>query len=398
VEDGDGLRHHIPQGGFPRLRRSRIKLETCRNILVVKLDFIGDWVLTTPFLENVRLNAPKAKITAVVLDRAFDLASACPFVDRVISVSDAVGRRTIFGAASVGALAGFRRDIEDGAFDLALVPRWDVDFNGAILVAHGSRAKRIAGFTEASTKRKATVNRGDDRFYTDLVADPRSVHEVEHKLALVEAVGGRVLSRRASAHFTEADGAHAGTFLSDRFGRGPAPVLAVAPFVADPKRVFPLPRLAAIVDALAARHGFRIVVLGSPSHRNEAESFAGRLAAPAASAAGLMRTRESAALTALSAAFLGMDSGPGHIAAAVGTPTAVISCHPKTGHPDHVNSPVRFAPWGEAGRILVIQPDRAVDPCRDGCQAGEAHCIASLSDDRLIADISAFFSRFFPAR
>lgn len=393
TEDGRGVRLHIPAAGRRRpLRRRPINLKTCRNILVVKLDFIGDWVLTTPFLENLRLNAPRAKITAVVLDRAFDLAVATPLVDRVVSVSRAVGRRTVFGAATVEALAGFVRDYEGHAFDLALVPRWDVDFNGALLVAHGSGAPRIAGFSERSTERKALVNRGDDRFYTDLVLDLRSVHEVEHKLALVEAAGGSVGSAKASVHLTHADRQRARQFLDGTFGDG-APVLAVAPFVADPKRMLPLPRFARVIRDLADRFGLNVVVLGSPLHGNEAAEFAAMVGTKAASAAGAMRTREAAALTEMSAAFIGMDSGPGHVAAAVGTPAAIVSCHPKDGHPDHVNSPARFAPWGQAEKVLVIRPETALPPCRDGCQASEAHCIGQLTEEILVPQLAAFIGR-----
>lgn len=399
TEDGNAVRLHIPAAGpWRRLRQRPIDLRTCRNILVVKLDFIGDWVLTTPFLENLRWSAPKAKITAVVLDRAFDLAVASPLVDRVVSVSGAVGRRTVFGAATVAALAGFRRDYLEGAFDLALVPRWDVDFNGALLVAYGSGAPRIAGFTERSTERKALVNRGDDRFYTDLVVDRRSVHEVEHKLALVDAVGGRAQPTGASLHLTRADRERARQFLETAFGAGGAPLLAVAPFVADPKRMLPLPRFARVVRQVADAFGSKVVVLGSPMHRQDAADFAAMVGGNAASAAGLMRTRESAALTEMSAAFIGMDSGPSHVAAAVGTPAAVISCHPKDGHADHVNSPVRFAPWGPAEKVLVIQPETGLTPCRDGCQASAPHCIAQLTEEMLVPKLTAFVGRHLGSR
>jgi hypothetical protein len=62
------------------------ELASCRRILVVKLDFVGDWVLGLPFLHELRRHAPFAHITAVVLDRVFELAVACRSVDRVVAV------------------------------------------------------------------------------------------------------------------------------------------------------------------------------------------------------------------------------------------------------------------------------------------------------------------------
>src|SRR5204863_1891779 len=124
---------------------------------------------------------------ALVLDRSYDLAAASRDVDRVISVSRAERDRVWFGGESVTALAGFLKDYAGGTFDLALVPRWDIDFNGALKLAWASGAPRVVGFSERSTANKAVLNRGDDRFYTDVIVDHRPIHEVEHKLALIEA-------------------------------------------------------------------------------------------------------------------------------------------------------------------------------------------------------------------
>ena len=137
-----------------------VDLEACRKILVVKLDFIGDFVLTTPFLGGLRRAAPDAEITAVVLDRVFDLAAPCRLVDRVVAVPAAAEGPVRFGAASAEDLAAFLRDLRSGAFDLALVPRWDTDFNGATRIAGLSGAERVVGFSERCTPRKAVENAG----------------------------------------------------------------------------------------------------------------------------------------------------------------------------------------------------------------------------------------------
>ena len=131
-----------------------VDLATCRKILVVKLDFIGDWVLTTPFLAGLRQAAPDAEITAVVLDRVYDLAAPCGLVDRIIAVPGAASGPVRFGAGSADDLAAFLGDVRSGAFDLALVPRWDTDFNGATRIAGLSGARQVVGFSERCTPRK----------------------------------------------------------------------------------------------------------------------------------------------------------------------------------------------------------------------------------------------------
>jgi len=392
TDDGERARFFVATVGKARSphRRLAVDLRHLREILVVKLDFIGDWVLTTPFLENLRRNAPQARITAVVLDRVFDLASACPFVDRVVSVSRAERRRIVFGAESPATLACFRDGYLGRAFDLAVVPRWDADFNGALQIAFGSRAATIVGFSERSTPRKRRLNRGDDRFYTHALIDDRIVHEADRDLALIEAMGGGVTSRRVTVGYRPADAARAERFLAESFECSERGVLAVAPFGSEPKKTLPADILARVVRRLTNQFDLDVVVIGSQGNAEDAARFANDLGERAVSAAGPLGTRETAALLARAAAFIGMDSGPAHIAAAVGTPVAVLFCHPANGSPDHTYAPERFAPRGR--HVQVIQPAHATAPCVEGCEANEAHCILALGEDVLLPQIERFVS------
>src|SRR5690349_12577035 len=112
--------------GFSVLSRREIDVRECRNILVVKLDFIGDWVLCTPFLRNLRRSAPDARITALVLQRVFDLAEICRDLDRAVGLNES--RQKALLAGNPGTTGKFLADYRAGAFDIAIVPRRDVDF------------------------------------------------------------------------------------------------------------------------------------------------------------------------------------------------------------------------------------------------------------------------------
>jgi ADP-heptose:LPS heptosyltransferase len=133
-----------------------------------------------------------------------------------------------------------------------------------------------------------------------------------------------------------------------------------------------------------------VAIIGSPGSAEDAARFARGSGERAASAAGPLGTRETAALIARAAAFIGMDSGPAHIAAAVGTPVAVLFCHPADGSPDHTYAPQRFVPRGR--HVLAIQPEHATAPCVAGCEAGEAHCILALTEGVLIRQLQRFLS------
>jgi len=402
VDDGERPRFHVAtvgRAGFSGVPPGGA-LRSCRKILVVKLDFIGDWILTTPFLDNLRSNAPRAEITAVVLDRVFDLAATCPFVDRTVSLSRADQRRVVFAAANVEALASFRRDYRGQRFDLALVPRWDADFNGALQVAFGSRASAIVGFSERSATRRGILNRGEDRFYSHAIVDRRLVHEADRDLALVETLGGRITEAPVRVDFTAADANEADRFLDRAMVRA-KPFLVLAPFGSKARSTLPSARLARIIRRLAKAFDLGLVVVGGPHEEDRAATFARNVGHDAVSAAGKLRMRASAALIARACAFIGMDSGPAHIAAAVGTPVAVISCHPMGGAPDHANAPERFAPRGRAGAAVVIRPVQATAPCQGGCASDEAHCILALDETVLWPQLAGFIEMIFgvsPAR
>ncbi|MCP4384060.1 MAG: glycosyltransferase family 9 protein [Hyphomicrobiales bacterium] len=382
----------VNSGGAQRLP---VDLAGCRRILVVRLDFIGDWVLTTPFLANLRAGAPAAEITIVVLNRVFDLARSCRFVDRVVAVDPAPEGPATFYAADESVLDGFVADYTSGAFDLAVVPRWDTDFNAALRIADGSKAARVIGFSETNTAHRQEKNRGEDRFYSAVLKDEALAHEVEHKLELLVAMGGTVAGRDLQLDLDPADDLRASAFREDRLG-GARQFLAVAPFTV-PRKQLPLERTAALVNRLAAAFDLPVAVIGSPVHAGDAEAFLPQLDCQAAVAVGLS-LGTSAALIGQASALIGMDSGPAHIAAALETPVAVIFNHGVAASPRHASSPERFAPWGDPGRVLILRPDRPLSPCTDGCVVYDvAHCITQLDVDDLFPPIADFVGRFVEA-
>ncbi len=371
--------------------RIAVDLGARRKILVPKLDFIGDWVLATPFLAGLRHSAPQAEITVVVLDRVYDLAAPCRFADRVISVGAASHGPVRFAAGDAEMLSAFVADMEKGVFDLALAPRWDSDFNGALRLAGLSGAETVVAFSEGCTARKQVDNRGDDRFCTAALLDLRDCHEVEHNLGLLAAIGGTG-EACLSLDLTEADRHAAAMFRSGNFGDSTRPMLALAPFAAG-RRQWPLERSVALARRLATDFGMDIAVIGS----SESAADAARVAAQArsenghaVSAAGRLGLRESAALIGSASLLIGMDSGPGHIAAALGIPVATLFSNPAGASQRHVSAPERFRPWAPPERLHIIRPPRHAAPCTDGCDDDHPHCILGIEVDDVYPRLAEF--------
>jgi heptosyltransferase-2 len=366
------------------------ELGSCRNILVVKLDRIGDWVLCTPFFDHLRRCAPQARITAIVAEQVYPLAAACAHLDRVVALQHRDDSHR-FTAADSLTVSAFLADYCTGRFDLALVPRWDVDFADAGQIAAASGAPHVVGFAEACTDRKRRLARGADRFYTHLIESRELAHEAEQSPILLEALGApRVAIGPVRIDTLPLDDQAAASFARRVFGHDARRLLAIAPFAAEARRTLPATRLVPLCRWLIRSCDLKLVVLGAPEDKRAAEDLVSRVGNGAASACGDLTLRQSAALIRRCAALIGMDSGPAHIAAAVDTPVIVLSCHPRGGDPTHENSPRRFAPWAEPSRVLVLQPPQAKAPCTGGCGADEAHCILGLSEAQLAYRVYAF--------
>jgi lipopolysaccharide heptosyltransferase II len=110
--------------------------------------------------------------------------------------------------------------------------------------------------------------------------------------------------------------------------------------------------------------------------------------------AGKTTLRQTAAVLKYCKLFIGNDTGPMHLASAVGVPVIEISAHPRDGSLSHHNSPYRFGPWGIPA--IGLQPKTARPPCQGACTAQEAHCIRNVSVDQVKKTILKLWSE--PAR
>jgi heptosyltransferase III len=330
-----------------------------------------------------------------VSDNVVPLTEGCPHVDAVVSpLNSGAGGALNFRGRSPADLQRFAEDFRAG-FDIAVTARFDFDKGGAATLAAASRAPIRLAHTERATPWKETGNRGFDAAYTHVLPAGPARHEVDSNLALLAALGGSDPGGGVELYPSAAERAVARALLAGGFDGAPwsarpRRLLAVAPSTASDRRNYPLPSLAALVNRLAALAGFDgVVLLGVRDDAARATALAAALSPSVLDLTGAADLRALTALLAEVDAVVAMDSGPAHMAAAVGTPVAALSCHPQGGDPLNPHAPDRFRPWGDAA--LVIQPPRAAAPCLDGCRAAEAHCIAGIDAASSAGEIARFF-------
>ena len=131
-------------------------------------------------------------------------------------------------------------------------------------------------------------------------------------------------------------------------------LIALHPGAGAAVKQWPVSAWVEVANRLAARPGAQIVLTGGPSEEALTAAVASALARPAFDTAGATTLGQLAALYARCAVVLGSDSGPLHLAVAVGTRTV------------HLYGPVppaKFGPWGDPGRHVVLRANWSCVPC-----------------------------------
>lgn len=339
-----------------------------RRVLLLRLERIGDLLMTLDAIRAVRARAPAAEIRLVVGSWNAALARLVPAVDRVESIDapwlSQEGTRSSVREVAARILQWRRHD-----FDLAI--NFEPDVRGNALLAAGGARRRIGYATG-----------GGGGFLTGALRYDRGVHAAANALRLVERAlpAGRASSGTGPPLRIPADAeTRAARRLASHAGRGP--LVGVNPGAGRAVKEWPAACFAAAAAALAESEDATIVLLGSAS---DAAATAGvRAALPRGvrliDLAGGAPLVDLAAVLRRLALLVTPDTGPMHLAAAVGTPVVGIF---------GPSDPVRYAPLSP--RAAVVHADLWCRPCNRmrrpprRCSSGTPDCIARVGVDAVV--------------
>ena len=361
-----------------------VPLPEIRRVLVTKLRHHGDVLLTSPVYTTLKRAAPHAEIDALVYRETAPLLANHPAIARVHVIDRDWKRQGLRAqiAAEVRLLRALRERRYDLLIHLTEHPR------GATL-AHLLRPRYAV--TRERPRGEWFWRARFTHFYRLPRMTPR--HAVEANLDALRRIG--VYPEPADKKLVlvpgDAADARVDTLIRER-GIAPAFVQAHP----GSRWMFKCPppeQTAALFDRIAAG-GRSLVVTGAPDAR-ERELVTSILARMDAAArahvvdlTGELSLPELAALTARARAFVGVDSAPMHIAAAMGTPTLALF-GPSGEH--------EWGPWMVRARVVVSR----AHPCRpcgiDGCGGGKvSECLTSLRADDVYAQLEALLAESAP--
>ncbi len=367
--------------GMRHERRPRGLSEVSR-VLVVRLDEVGDLIMTTPLLRELRRNIPRAWITLVVQSHTYNLVERCPYVNEVATYDKDPDVTGWLLRRHWRALVLASKHLWHRRFDLAIVPRWDADVSHASFLAYFSGAPWRLGYSEKITYRKSQENRGYDHLFTHVMKGNGPKHEVERNLHVIRRMGWTVHQKHLEIWLGPEDERFAEAVLSRNDVRPEDPLVAFGPGAGTPGRMWPVHNFAELGAWLRDEFDARILVVGGEGEEHLGRELERRLGDTVIDVVGQTTLRQAAALLKRCQLYCGNDSGPMHLAAAAGLAVVEVSRHPKYGDPSHDNSPKRFGPWNV--RSTVIRPERPTFPCTDHCSVdGQAHCILNIAVDRV---------------
>ncbi len=329
-------------------------LNEARRLLIVKPSSLGDIVHALPTVHALRRRYPSSALTWLVKREWADVLEGNPDLDRVLAVD-----------LSPRGWPEAVRAVRAGRFDLV------VDLQGLLRSA-------VLGRISGSAARVGFANgrEGSPWFYTHRVSVPDvSMHAVDRYLLVAKFLGASQpdqpafpLPQDAAADarveaWLKAEGITAGT-----------PLAALNPSARWTTKRWPPESFAEVGDWLQ-RQGARVLLVGGTGERPVGDSVLRAMSTGAVDLVGKTTMKELIALLRRVRVFITNDSGPMHLAAAVGAP--VIALFGPT-------DPARTGPYGAGQRVL--RHEVPCSPCfsRTCTNATALECLTSIRPQRVI--------------
>lgn len=359
--------------GLRRARRSA--LAEPRRILVARLDNIGDVVMSSAFLRELRRNFPSAHISLLVRPSTRNLVETCPHVDEVLSFDCTKRGRLAVIRLHLRALrlalmhCWFRR------YDLAISPRRGLDTHYCTLLMYMSGSPKRVGCTANHLASRTTKESPLEKLLTDEIPSGMTGHEVAHNLKVIKFIGGEVLETHLEMWLTREDQEIAERLIFEGESKTSGILIGLAPGASSPKKAWPIQRFTELGEALRQRYSCRLLVIGGRGEEEYGRTLRAALGGTVIDVVGRTTLRQTAALLRHCQILIGNDSGPMHMAAAVGVPVVELyhSAAPSTFGLDAASA---FHPWEVP--YTLVRPQSALPPCRGRCGGTGAHCILAI--------------------
>lgn len=343
---------------------------TIDRILCIRLDSLGDMVMTTPALKAIRETLPHCHLALMTSSAGATIAPQIAAVDELL-VYDAPWMKATAPRSSSQPEHEMGDQLRDRQFDAAVI---------FTVYSQSPLPAALMCYLADIPLRLAHCRENPYQLLTDYIPDPEPAltrHEVQRQLDLVAQVGYRTDDPRLAIEVPVNARSQIARWLSDRGWPPSQPWIVMHPGATAASRRYPPEHFAEVARSLV-QAGIAVVFTGTEPERSLVESIQSQMQLPSQSLSqslvGQLSLPEFTALLAAAPLLVSNNTGPVHLAAAVGTP--VVDLYALT-NPQHT-------PWGVPHRVLFHDV-----PCRfcykSLCPEGHHHCLQLLSPEQVVA-------------
>ena len=347
--------------------------EDPQRVLVLRLDRIGDVVMSLSALSALRSRLPRAHVTLAVGSWAMEIARSAP-VDEVLEWNAPWVGRGVEGRDGWRRLLREAWRLRSRRLDLG------IDFQG------DPRAALLLRLTGARG-RVGYANAGGEALLTHVVPLDETLSWPEQNLLAVRRALGDTPDGGFPSLVSDAEIAAA----RERLPQARAPWVGIHPSGGRRVKEWPADRWSAVGRELLAQCGGSVIVTGSHDDRPLAQAIVAALGGSNTwDLTGELTLRQTLGVIAACDVFLSADTGPMHLAQALGTPSVSVF---------GPSDPARYITSRDASRHVIVRPSLWCSPCNlirrppRECQDRVPECLERVSVSEVVASATTLLTR-----
>ena len=334
-----------------------------RNVLIIKLRYIGDVLLATLTARAIKAARPDVRVTMLVNRGTEDVLFGNPDIDQIV----------VLDKGSLAAEWRFIVELRRRRFD-TVIDLTDGDRSAFLSWISGAPVR--IGFNDG--------HRWRGRCYTQVVQPVSGAqHRIDRDLEALKPLGIQADSKNPQLWLTPEETNSADQLLDQLGVQRSLSIVVLQPGARYWFKAWPPERFAELADHLTFEYGCQVLIGGSHQDIDLAEQIRQMAKSSPINAAGCTTIKQFAAIAKKSALFVGSDSGAMHIASAVGTPVVALF---------GPSNPVEWGPRGGAAEVIYKGLD-----CRacfhPTCQRGEQNCMQLVTIDEVMVAAARLIGR-----
>ena len=340
-------------------RNIKLPDKQIRKILLVRLDAIGDSILSASMLSTISNKFANAHISVLCQKHIAEIYASCPNVQKVIPIDKSRAYRDEKYQNTI------ITRLQKEKYDLALHPTWSRESIGD-LFAVSSKAKRCIGFNGDDCNMPYEIRDKHNSFYSDLIASRNSYRpEIDRTGDFLEAIGIKGKKIQPTIWMRDED-----LFFAERFfaENNLSTDKTIVLFAGTLNAIRKYDGYGEAIASVCESYGLTVVALGGSKERLLNQVNLDAINGHTINMCGQTSIRQSAAIIQKARLAVGAETGLAHIACAVGTPNVVLLGGGHFG---------RFMPYSPLTTLASLPLDCFA--CNWRCRYSRPHCICDIA-------------------